>query len=75
MKELPGNALALDRVHAVLDRMSQERETGGKEKATATKSSKGMEDDDDPDDPEEIDRKALRQSDQMHGSMGMTAKL
>ena len=38
MKELLANALVLDRAHAVLDRMSQEKETGGKEKATATKS-------------------------------------
>ena len=66
-KELPGNDLPLARVHAILDRMSQQE--GTSEKAESK----------DPEEeaPEEevAEEKALCQSGQIRGSMQVTAKL
>ena len=66
-KEVPPNSLPLGRVHAVLDRMSQDTDGTRAEQASAAN--------DVADDEGGEDERALRQSSHIRGAMQRTAKL
>jgi hypothetical protein len=74
LKELPANDLALGRVHAVLDRMS-EAKPGTAEQKSKIGTKKVLVADLESEDEESADKKALRKSEQIQGAMEMTAKL
>ena len=67
VRELPGNDLALERVHDILDEMSRA-------KVCAAKAAKSAEDED-PEDEAAAETKAVQQSHQVADSMQITASL
>ena len=73
MINIPDNALSLERVHSILDQMSQETVKQKSRPQKANTSENGLHDS--SDDDEDVDAKALQQSSAMHDAMQLTAKL